>query len=100
MTLTEIGEGRNTLLCITNKTDCCKDTNEGDRQWYFPNNGLVRIKGSSDDFYRDRSRNVVRLNRRNNAMSPTGIFRCDIPSSVHMSNNIYIGIYQDGQGNM
>ena len=60
----------------------------------------VKIKGDGHSFYRDRDPSIVRLNRRHNATSPNGIFRCIIPSSVTpiATKNIYIGIYDIGQG--
>jgi hypothetical protein len=38
---------------------------------------------------------TVRLNRRNNATSPIGIYCCDIPGS---NRNICIGAYNLGDG--
>ena len=98
VSLTEIGEGRNALLCITNKTDCCGGTEpKTTRQWYFPNGTQVKINGIGDSIYRDRGLSIVRLNRRHNTTSPTGVFRCIIPTSTGLIN-IRIGIYHDGQG--
>ena len=99
MSLTEIGEGRNSLLCITNNDECCEGRNPiSTRHWYFPNGIQVGINGMGDSIYRDRGLSIVRLNRRHNTTSPTGVFRCTIPSSTGSINNIYIGIYHDGQG--
>lgn len=100
VTLTKIGEGRNALLCITTKTDCCRGKNPPIREWYFPNESLVRIMMEGDSFYRNRDISIVRLNRRNNATSPTGIFQCEIPSSSGLNTIIHIGIYHTGKGNL
>ena len=101
MTLTEIGEGRRALLCITNQSDCCRNSPKSHiREWYFPNGERVRTNGEGGDLYRDRSHHVVRLNRRNNAISPTGIFQCVIPSSIRINYTIHIGIYLDGEGGL
>ena len=99
MSLTEIGEERNALLCITNKNTCCKLRSSIIREWYFPNGSQVRLIGDGANLYRNRGPSVVRLNRRNKATSPTGIFQCEIPSAIQLSNIIYIGIYHVGQGN-
>ena len=101
----EIGEGRNALLCITSKIDCCKNTKvPSTREWYFPNGTSVKIEGRRLSFYRDRDPSIVRLNRRNNAASPTGIFKCAIPSSTQLNrittSTIHIGIYDIGQGKL
>ena len=102
----EIGEGRNALLCITSETDCCKNTNVPSpmREWYFPNETSVKIEGEKHSFYRNRDPSIVRLSRRNNATSPTGIFKCVIPSSTQLNrittSTIHIGIYDIGQGKL
>ena len=99
VSLEEIGEGRNALLCTTNKTECCQGGRHLPyREWYFPNETSVRVNGDGDSFYRDRDLGIVRLNRRHNDTSQSGIFRCEIPSSSKLVI-IYIGIYHDGQGN-
>ena len=98
VSLAEIGEGRNALLCITDDSDCCRGRALPHRgEWYFPNRSKVRISGDGDSFYRNRYLSIVRLNRRNNDTSLSGIFRCKIPSSGQLIN-IHIGIYHDGQG--
>ena len=78
--LADIGEGDCALICYTNSPDCCVPPVK-DGEWYFPNRSAVSIQGEMKDFYRDREGMTVRLNRRNNAMSPTGIYCCDIPGS-------------------
>ena len=42
---------------------------------------------------------MVRLNQRNNATSPTGIFRCEIPDTSQMDRTIHIGVYHTRDGN-
>ena len=74
-----IGEGDCALICYTNAPGCCASPKIG--EWYFPNGSAVRIRGEMKDFYRNREGMMVRLNRRNNAMGPTGIYCCDIPGS-------------------
>ena len=90
-----IGEGENALLCVTDKTDCCKPPN-GDLQgeFYYPNNTLVRNQASRHSLYRNRGPHVIRLNRRNDVLSPTvfGAYRCEIPDSGGRMQNIYINI--------
>jgi hypothetical protein len=105
--LRDIGEGRRALLCITNETGCCKNANIPIHmpEWYFPNGSAVRKVLEGDSIYRDRDQSIVRLNRRHNATSPNGIFRCTIPNSITqpnqiMTSTIHIGIYDIGQGNM
>ena len=101
----EVGEGRDSLLCITSEADCCKNDRipRPMREWYFPNGSSVKRYVDGHSFYRDRDPSVVRLNRRHNSTSPNGIFQCIIPSSINeniiMTTTIHIGIYDIGQGN-
>ena len=73
------------LVCVTTNvnTHCCKgadNPNGGSRgEWYLPDG--TRILNTPDtNFYRTRYTQQVRLNRRNNAMSPTGVFTCEVPN--------------------
>jgi hypothetical protein len=89
----DIGEGDSALICYTNSSDCCMSQRVG--EWYFPNGSAVSKQGEMKDFYRDREEMMVRLNRRNNATSPIGIYCCDISGS---NRNICIGAYNLGDG--
>lgn len=92
------------LFCLTNSTTCCRSSDTpgvgGVGEWYFPNNGsaVSRVQGGGDSIYRDRGPSVVRLHRRDNAMRPTGVFRCEIPDASGTSQNIYVGVYLQGDG--
>ena len=95
--INDIGEGDNALLCVTDKLDCCKLPNgpyQG--EFYYPNNTLVRNRHGRHSLYRNRGPQVVRLNRRSNTHSPTGIYKCEIPDFTGWNRSIYIiitGIY-------
>ena len=86
----EIGEGDGALLCVTDLVQCCRDGALGN--WFYPNRSSVRVDGSNDDFYRDRGLGIVRLNRRNNAMSPTGQFCCMVPDATSTDRTTCINI--------
>ena len=88
--LEDIGEGDCALICFTNSPGCCALSRTG--EWYFPNHSAVRIHGAMNDFYRSREEMMVRLNRRNNAMGPSGIYCCDIPGS---NGNMCVGVYNN-----
>ena len=75
------------LVCNTTNVNiqCCRgvdDPNGGGRgEWYLPNG--TRILNTPDaNFYRTRHTQQVRLNRRNNAISPTGVFICEVPNDA------------------
>lgn len=88
----DIGEEENALLCITNNADCCSGSIRAG-EFYFPNsNSPVLISREGGDFYRNRGTQLIRLNRRNGATSPTGIFRCEIPDAKGVMQNMLINI--------
>ena len=97
MTLEEIGEGDVPLLCITDQTACCRPPYTGPLElgatgnWYFPNGTRVRSSGSQWDFHRTRGQMVVYLHRRRHGVN--GIYHCEIPYAVNVTETIYIGVY-------
>lgn len=92
MTLTDIGEAVNGLMCLTSNTECCSKDNS---DWFLPNVTQVQAEGM---IFADRGHNRVRLNRRNNATLHTGIFRCSILNTRNTRQDIYIGVYPLGSG--
>ena len=98
MTLEDIGEERDSLLCITNLTACCIPSYTGQNgrslgNWFFPNGTRVPSKG---DISRNRGQMVVRLNRRRGGED--GIYRCEIPDAMNVTQTIYIGVYTASSG--
>ena len=92
MLLSDIGKGSSALFCLTDRTRCCSTTAGGERHgaWRFPSGSEV---GRGGDIYRDRSYSSIILSRRNNAVGPTGIYICTIPSEADSSTTLYIGVY-------
>ena len=91
--INDIGEGDNALLCMTDKPGCCKPPYgpQYEGEFYYPNNSAIGFS-STNSLYRNRGPQVVRLNRRNNDLSPTGVYRCEIPDSNGRNWSIYIKI--------
>ena len=93
MTLEDIGEGNDALLCMTNLTGFCGRSENrsvlGD--WYFPNGTVVPSSGEQWNFYRTRDQMVVRLNRRRGGVE--GIYCCEIPDSMNVTQTVHIGVY-------
>ena len=84
--LEDIGEGDDALLCMTNLTVCCRSPSLGN--WFFPNGTrVVRTR----DVYRTRGQSVVRLNRIRGGVA--GIYRCEIPDAINVTQTIYIRLY-------
>ena len=102
MTLEEIGEGGNALLCLTNYTDCCQSPNyTGDmgnaiRNWYFPNGSRLLSSRSQSVIFRSRSQMAVHLQRRRGGVE--GIYHCEIRDAMNVTQTIYIGVYSVSTG--
>ena len=101
MTLEDIGEGDDTaLLCMTNLTACCRpyagESGSAIKNRFFPNGTRVPSYNISSDFYRDRGQMMVRMKRRRDGEE--GIYRCDIPDSMNVTQSIYIGVYTASTG--
>ena len=101
VTLEDIGEGDDALLCITNLT-ASDFTGTSLGNWFFPNGTRVpgrivtHTSGEQWDFYRTRGEMVVRLNRIRGGEE--GIYRCEIPDSLNVLQAIYIGVYNTSSG--
>ena len=100
--LEEIGEGDDALLCLTELTACCQPPYTGRNtsvigNWLFPNGIRVlneSINSTSNlqlDFYRTRGQMVVSLHRRTGGV--TGIYRCEIPNKMNVTQNLYVRVY-------
>ena len=78
----EVAEARTSLVCHTINLNitCCRGGGDGNRagDWYFPNGGLVPGNNEGLDFTRTGYTQQVRLNRRNDATTPTGVFECRV----------------------
>ena len=101
MTLENIGEGDDALLCMTNLTTCCRPPYTGENgsalgDWYFPNGTAVSDSSNQSDFHTTRGQMVVRMNRRRGGVE--GIYRCEIPDAINFTQTIYIGVYSASTG--
>ena len=97
VTLEDIGEGDNALLCVTDLTTCCRPPYTDPfgpfaiGNWWFPNGSRVPASGVQWDFHRTRGQSAVRLQRRRGGVE--GIYHCDIPDSMNVTQIINIGVY-------
>ena len=98
MTLEDIGEDDDALLCITNLTTCCRSKNRSALgQWFFPNGTRVLSTGEQWDFHRTRGPMVVLMHRRRGGVD--GIYCCEIISdSTDVNQTTYIGVYNKSTG--
>ena len=96
--------GSDGVQCVTDLSTCCSGTQGPHRgDWFFPNG--TRLPLFYGDIYEYRNAQRVDLRRRNNANSPTGIYRCDIPTIVvhddtdtSVRDTVYVGLYTDSGG--
>ena len=94
----------NTVQCHTDLTTCCTGAQGPHRgDWFAP--GETTRLPFSGDITENRVAQRVDLHRKNNANSPVGIYRCDIPTNaVHVPggnsvrDTIYVGLYTDSGG--
>ena len=105
VTLEDIGEDNDALLCRTDNMMCCSRDEVPGREirgdWYFPNGDMVPnsrlMDGTMPDIYRNRGDRVVRLNRKRGGV--TGIYRCEmIPDTEGVFQTMYIGVYTASTG--
>ena len=102
VTLEDIGEDDNPLLCMTNLSACCRTPGSVSGNWYFPN--TTRVPSDMDhinrnltwNIYRTRGKMVVYMHHRRGGVD--GIYRCVIPDSMNVTQTIYIGVYTAGSG--
>ena len=88
--LSEVGEREKALLCKTNKEDCCGTPPNRFGEFYYPSDNKVPIAKEQQGFYRNRGEKVIRLNRRDGTISPTGKYRCEIPDASGTIQNLHI----------
>lgn len=74
------------LLCVTSEvnTKCCRGRDGGNvGEWFLPDGSMVPRNRDSpnSDFTRSGFTNQVRLNRKNDAMGPAGIYTCKVPDA-------------------
>ena len=96
-------DGSDSVQCHTNLTTCCTSgiANSDERpDWYFPDGDELRFKSESGAIYHLREAQRIDLRHRNNALSPSGIYRCEIPTDYgngdFVRETVYVGIYGSG----
>ena len=96
-----------TVRCHSDLDTCCTNsqgTHRGD--WYFPDGNTLGYANGGGNIYKYREPQEVHICRRNNATSPSGIYRCDIETVAVNDNDVdtitgesvYIGLYPPNEG--
>ena len=97
VTTEDIGEGDDSLRCMTDNTSCCRlpyTSSLGRRalgNWFFPNETRVQSSPRQSDFHRTRGHMVVLLHRRRGGED--GVYRCIVPDKDGNDQSTYIGVY-------
>ena len=94
ISISDIGEGDNALLCHTSRSDCCHGGNRYG-EFYYPDGSQVGIMSEGGPMYRNRGPQLIRLNQNINSPSlpaPTGWYRCVIPNANGEPQSISINI--------
>ena len=105
---TETSDPGNTVRCHTDLTTCCSalhGIHRGD--WYLPNGDRLMLSSGGSDIYVSHGGLRVDVSRRNDAISPSGIYHCEIATSaVHDDNDlsvretVYVGLYPTNRGRL
>ena len=104
VTITDIGVGDNALFCLTNNSRCCRNRyGIASGEWFLPGRSSPIDGGgessSTVNFSRSRRRSGVILNRRNNAIGPEGLYRCDVIDKQNTLQSLYVGVTQSRYNN-
>ena len=95
--LTDIGEDGDSLRCLTPLTQCCRgsDNPNGNAfgSWIFPDGSVVPSRSSGADISRTRGASSVLFHRINNAMSPTGVYACEVPDNDTTTGQLNVYLY-------
>ena len=99
VTITNVGEGNMSLYCITSKSECCRSSDGGESgNWFLPGQASAVEDTSTADFSRRREPRAVVLDRRNSAVLPIGLYRCEVPDAGNAIQSLYIGVYTNDRG--
>jgi hypothetical protein len=62
ISLEEVGEGDDALICRTNDRRCCAMSPNRAGEFYYPKGDVVPIRSRAEDFYRNRGEGEICLN--------------------------------------
>ena len=93
------------MRCHTDLQVCCSAVQGGERRgdWHFPDGERLLFSSNPGDIYFVRGGQQIDLLRRNNAGSPSGIYRCEIATNAvnddddrFVRETVYTGLYASG----
>ena len=97
VTLTDIGENRAALFCLTNRATCYTGSNtgaSGHSVWLLPCvSSVISLLGvRAGMFYRSRGASAVLLYHGIATLEPSGVFPCNIADSADLHQQVFVGI--------
>ena len=91
------------IYCLTPSLECCSDSETSNaasvtREWYLPDGRPVTSHNSP--FIKSRVSSAVSLHHDPFYFTPapSGVYHCEIPDANGTSQNIYVGIYSQEDG--
>ena len=104
VTVTDIGGSIGLgIYCLTPSLECCSDSGTPNaasvtREWYLPDG--TPVTSDNSPFIKSRVSSAVSLHRDlfSSNTAPSGVYRCEIPDASGTNQNIYVGIYPQGNG--
>ena len=64
--------------------------------WYFPNGTRIPSSGAQGDLHRTRGQSAILLHRRTGGVN--GVYGCEIPDAMNVTQTIYFGVYSASTG--
>ena len=92
----EIGEGVESLFCLTNNTDCCEAASDSGN-WVDTDNNTITDNIITNAVYQEHRKISILLQRQEMASTTEGIFRCDIVDANDIIQHLYVGIYPQSE---
>ena len=100
------GNYNDTVQCHTDLSTCCRTEQHSPRgDWFLPSGTRLPFYNESGNIKESLQPQVVHIRRFNNAIGPSGIYRCFIgTNAVHDNNDpsvgeaVYVGLYHNGGG--
>ena len=98
--------GSDSVQCHTDLSTCCSGGIQGSHRgdWFFSDGGRLPFPAANIPIYETCGAQRVDL-RRASATSPTGLYRCDIPTNavhddtdISVRDTVYVGLYTDSGG--
>ena len=93
--ITVTDDSEQTLLCSTDRDDCCTDEFNAIGNWFLPNGSKILPRNSTTLFHITLGNQTVGLN---GPELPSGIYHCEMMDRENITHHLYAGIYSKDEG--